>query len=73
MLMVPVKEDHLFSERGMFMAKDRVKAPWLNYYDGVNSHLEYPDFSAYKLIELVFIGNKEYLPPKSPRISLKVL
>ena len=33
------------------MAKERVKAPWLNFYDGVNSHLEYPDFSAYKLIE----------------------
>ena len=31
--------------------KQRVKAPWLNYYDGVRQHLEYPDFSVYKLIE----------------------
>ena len=33
------------------MAKERVKAPWLNFYDEVKPHLEYPDFSAYKLIE----------------------
>ena len=29
----------------------RVSTPWYNYYDGVKEHLEYPDFSIYKLIE----------------------
>ena len=28
-----------------------LKAPWRKYYDGEKPHLEYPDFSAYKLIE----------------------
>ena len=28
-----------------------VKAPWYNFYDDEKQHLEYPDFSAYKLIE----------------------
>ncbi len=28
-----------------------VKTPWYNYYDGVSKHLEYPDFSMYKLVE----------------------
>ena len=32
------------------MAK-RLKAPWLKYYGKQKAHLEYPDFSAYKLIE----------------------
>ena len=32
------------------MAKN-LKAPWLRFYDDEKSHLEYPDFSAYKLIE----------------------
>jgi long-chain acyl-CoA synthetase len=27
------------------------KAPWYKYYDGEKEHLEYPDFSVYKLIE----------------------
>ena len=31
--------------------KQRVNTPWYNYYDGVREHLEYPDFSVYKLIE----------------------
>lgn len=31
--------------------KKRVKTPWYNYYDDVQKHLEYPDFSLYKLIE----------------------
>ncbi|MBQ2639444.1 MAG: AMP-binding protein [Bacilli bacterium] len=34
-----------------YMAVKRVKTPWYNYYDGVQKHLEYPDFSVYKLIE----------------------
>lgn len=29
----------------------RVSTPWYNYYDGVKPHLEYPDFSIYKLVE----------------------
>ena len=29
----------------------KVSTPWYNYYDGVKEHLEYPDFSIYKLIE----------------------
>ena len=29
----------------------RIKAPWYKYYDNEKEHLEYPDFSAYKLIE----------------------
>ena len=29
----------------------RINTPWYNYYDGVKEHLEYPDFSIYKLIE----------------------
>ena len=33
------------------MAKKRVKTPWYNYYGEVKKHLEYPDFSLYKLIE----------------------
>ena len=28
-----------------------IKAPWRKFYDGEREHLEYPDFSAYKLIE----------------------
>ena len=28
-----------------------IKAPWRKFYDDEKSHLEYPDFSAYKLIE----------------------
>jgi len=28
-----------------------IKAPWTKYYGDVKPHLEYPDFSAYKLIE----------------------
>ena len=33
------------------MAKKRVKTPWYNYYGEIQKHLEYPDFSLYKLIE----------------------
>jgi len=33
------------------MAKKKVKTPWYNYYEDVQKHLEYPDFSLYKLIE----------------------
>ena len=29
----------------------KIKTPWYKYYDGVNEHLSYPDFSVYKLIE----------------------
>ena len=29
----------------------KVKTPWYKYYDDEQEHLEYPDFSAYKLIE----------------------
>ena len=29
----------------------KLKAPWRKFYDGEKEHLEYPDFSAYKLIE----------------------
>lgn len=29
----------------------RLKAPWRAFYDNEKDHLEYPDFSAYKLIE----------------------
>ena len=29
----------------------KLKAPWRKYYDKEKEHLEYPDFSAYKLIE----------------------
>ena len=32
------------------MAK-RIKTPWYKFYDDEKEHLEYPDFSAYKLIE----------------------
>ena len=28
-----------------------IKAPWRKYYDNEKSHLEYPNFSAYKLVE----------------------
>ena len=31
--------------------KKRVKTPWYNFYDGVRPHLEYPNYSAYKLVE----------------------
>ncbi|MBQ9011227.1 MAG: AMP-binding protein [Bacilli bacterium] len=31
--------------------KKSIKTPWYEYYDGVQKHLEYPDFSLYKLIE----------------------
>lgn len=33
------------------MSKKTINAPWYAYYDGVKKHLEYPDFSVYKLIE----------------------
>ena len=33
------------------MAKKRIRAPWKAYYGNVREHLEYPDFSVYKLIE----------------------
>ena len=29
----------------------RLRAPWYKYYDNEKEHLDYPDFSAYKLIE----------------------
>ena len=29
----------------------KVSTPWYNYYNGIREHLEYPDFSIYKLIE----------------------
>ena len=29
----------------------RISTPWYEFYDGVKEHLEYPDFSIYKLIE----------------------
>ena len=28
-----------------------IKTPWKKFYDEEKDHLEYPDFSAYKLIE----------------------
>jgi len=31
--------------------KKKVKTPWYNFYNGVKPHLEYPNYSAYKLIE----------------------
>ena len=34
----------------IIMAKS-IKAPWRKFYDEEKAHLEYPDFSAYKLIE----------------------
>ena len=47
-----------------------IKAPWIKYYGDEKQHLEYPDFSAYKLIEYTaskhlnndsynYYGNKE--------------
>ena len=36
------------------MAKS-IKAPWYKFYDNEKEHLEYPDFSAYKLIEYEFL------------------
>ena len=33
------------------MAKLKVKTPWYSYYQTTKKHLEYPDFSLYKLIE----------------------
>ncbi len=35
---------------GDFMRKS-IRAPWRKYYDEEKEHLEYPDFSAYKLVE----------------------
>ena len=31
--------------------KKNINTPWYKYYDGVKEHLEYPDFSVYKLVE----------------------
>ena len=31
--------------------KKNINTPWYKYYDGVKQHLEYPDFSVYKLVE----------------------
>ena len=30
---------------------DRLKSPWIKYYGKEKQHLEYPDFSVYKLVE----------------------
>lgn len=35
----------------MSKSSKRLKAPWYKYYDGEKEHLEYPDFSVYKMIE----------------------
>ena len=29
----------------------KINTPWYKYYDNEKTHLDYPDFSAYKLIE----------------------
>ena len=31
--------------------KSKIKTPWYKYYDGVKEHLDYPDISAYNLVE----------------------
>jgi len=33
------------------MPRRKIKSPWTKYYDGVKEHLDYPDFSVYKLVE----------------------
>lgn len=33
------------------MKSSKVKTPWYNFYDGVKAHLDYPDYSVYKMFE----------------------
>ena len=40
----------IITNSGDFMSKS-IKAPWRRFYGNEKEHLEYPDFSAYKLIE----------------------
>ena len=35
------------------MKSSKVKTPWYNFYDGVKAHLDYPDYSVYKMFEEV--------------------
>ena len=33
------------------MKENEVKTPWYNFYDGVKTHLDYPNTSLYKMLE----------------------
>ena len=33
------------------MKSSKVKTPWYEFYDGVKAHLDYPDYSVYKMFE----------------------
>ena len=35
--------------------KEKVKAPWYEFYKGVRRHLNYPEYSIYKQLELAGI------------------
>lgn len=43
------------------MKSSKVKTPWYSFYDGVKSHLEYPDISLYNMLEKSMINRKNYI------------
>lgn len=43
------------------MKSSKVKTPWYNFYDGVKTHLKYPDISLYNMLEKSIINRKNYI------------
>lgn len=43
------------------MKNSTVKTPWYSFYDGVKSHLEYPDISLYNMLEKSMINRENYI------------
>lgn len=43
------------------MKSSKVKTPWYDFYDGVKSHLEYPDISIYNMLENSMRNRENYI------------
>lgn len=43
------------------MKSSKVKTPWYDFYDGVKSHLEYPDISLYSMLKESMINRGKYI------------
>ena len=41
--------------------KEKVKAPWYEFYKGVRRHLNYPEYSIYKQLELAGIKYPKFI------------
>ncbi len=43
------------------MAENKVKTPWYGTYDGIRTHLEYPDISLYKMLKNSMEKHPDYI------------